>query len=99
MGGSWFVWSNGAQRLFGLLLAQVPPLCKDGFRCPDLWFGRLEALALFAGGNLGFRQFEGLLQVVSLVQGLAQKGAAEVGEVGVFRAAKRHPIGTRGADH
>jgi hypothetical protein len=41
-------------------------------------------------------QLEGVLQIVGLGQGLGEQGVAKVGEVGFFRAAKRHAVGAGG---
>ena len=58
------------------------------FRGPDLRFGGFEVVRLFAFGHVQLRQFEGVLQIIRLVESLCEKGITEVGEVCFFRAAE-----------
>ncbi|MNX84071.1 hypothetical protein D3C86_1158540 [compost metagenome] len=69
---------------------------EDGFRCPDLWFGRFETVRQLTFGDSGLGQFEGLLQIIGLVQGLGEQGIAEVSEVGFLRATEGYSVGPRG---
>lgn len=84
-----------AQGFLGLLPAQALPVCKHCRRRPELRLGGFETFPSFTFGNTGARQFEGLLEVVGLIQRFGEQGVAEIGEISLFRTAEGHPVGAR----